>query len=886
MSKDDGTEVISGQQNGPDVIATPPNPPPAGAYAGRPPSAGQNNRPADDSNNAHRTQQEKTNVQNNYITLNNGGVVRSLSFNDGWLIGDKNEEEIARLFVIAPDEIEAMWEVLTEKRLLVIAGEPETGKATAAIYLGTKLADFDNPQVSDKTCIISELGRQVRVDLRKLSDDDGKIFSKRLVIFEDALAHKNADLIGFFKRLKHGAADLTERLRRKDSFLIFTVRTSELKEFQHALVEHKLYYKLSEPRTDLLNTGLDKRLEFLAGKMRLAEVRMQAIEEQRDFLLSKVKTMPLLARFLEYYFSEMIAEEVPVALEEAIQRFKDVSYWFVKNLSKDFEAWCFALSLCLGHPAQDARGVSWTVFERLWRMMSTYLKRDQVLFSQLSKAEAARQEESEDRLSMGIPDLSETVYLEKCRAEIFKDSTSLSDMIRFRDPRYTTDLWKALLSSHRRVLSAIFPQFRKIVETNMEFQDWEWRALAAQIIGRIGELDPENITLATIARWVQADDRRLRASVGYLYKGILSSPDQRYKNLCLTELEALTAAVGDDDTVRDQLMTAIAAYRQVGVYDLPLAMRELRRIAMLRLEPTLRDTQRIERLLEKVEQKFDQPLYVDEAIKLLATHAMLYDWAGRLYANEGGIFWSIQFAIVSLCQDKDPVSVFQELREWIASSYTMGVLVALMFLQETGIASQLEVNKIVIPAPEDKQKAASPGSASAVDGISEDKNAAVKEGEKIGEKNFAAGLDASNSNSLITKDNLFLLYNRQATQTVSRSNPIVLSLAAGLATGNDAVKQMARFLAAIYESVSTRFSLPGRSQRYFRISFLQHLKTWVLDSIQVESCRLAMEDLLVELMQIRGGDLYELIFQLLNDKDFARQDSELKAFADAVLRRG
>jgi hypothetical protein len=39
-------------------------------------------------------------------------------------------------------------------------------------------------------------------------------------------------------------------------------------------------------------------------------------------------------------------------------------------------------------------------------------------------------------------------------------------------------------------------------------------------------------------------------------------------------------------------------------------------------------------------------------------------------------------------------------------------------------------------------------------------------------------------------------------------------------------------------------------------------------------------------MQIRGGSLCEPIFHLLNDKDFTRQDSELKSFADAVLRPG
>jgi hypothetical protein len=58
-----------------------------------------------------------------------------------------------------------------------------------------------------------------------------------------------------------------------------------------------------------------------------------------------------------------------------------------------------------------------------------------------------------------------------------------------------------------------------------------------------------------------------------------------------------------------------------------------------------------------------------------------------------------------------------------------------------------------------------------------------------------------------------------------------------------------------------------------------------IDAVQIESCRLAIEDLMVELLQIRGGSLYDPIYQLLTEKDFASQESELKTFADAVLRR-
>lgn len=830
-------------------------------------------------------------IKNNTFLFGDNSTSWQLTFDSGNEIADDKEKEIEDLFVIDPAEIETMWRILTENRLLVIGGSPDTGKATTAMYLGRKLADPDKPKVNNRTHIFPTQNRQVRIGLRELCEKDN-IFDKRLVIFENALSNENADLKRFFEGVKRGVADISERLHRRSSFLVFTSPTSELNEFQHALAEHNLYHKLSEPGADLLNQGLEKRIEFLAKRLELAEVQMLAeprllaekqmriLREQRQLVLDELKTMPLIANFTEYYYREVIIEGVTITLKEAINHFKDVSYWFLKNLSQDFDVWCFALSLCLSQTMQDARGVPWIAFERLWRTIATCLKHDRVLFPQRPNYQRTDEESPK-----GNPVLSETFYLDKCRAMIFKDSTGLSDMVRFRDASYASELWKTLLTHCRLILSAILPQLCKIAETDLEAQDLRWRAMAAQIIGRIGELDPEGVTLATMDRWVQAGDKPLWASIGSLYRGALASTNERYRELCLTKLKALTATAGDDKPERADLRTAIITYIQVGVHDLPLAMRELQRIAKLRLEPALGDTQRIERLLDRVEREFDEPLYMDEAIDLLVTHELLRDWAYRLYANEGGIFWGIQFALIALCWEVNPVQVFQELRGWIASSHTMGALVALMFLQEEGIASQLEVYKLPVPKRKAVTDSKQPSSADtsveiASDEVPNNLNVTAEDGKEDVEKKRQAARAASHS-SPASANYYSTVKNDQEVNTISRSNPIVLSLT----DGKEAVGQMARFLASVYESVSARFMLPGRSQRYFRISFLQHLKIWIIDAIQVESCKMAMEDLMVELMRIRSGNLYEPIYQLLNSKDFTSQDSELKAFANAVLKR-
>jgi hypothetical protein len=787
----------------------------------------------------------------NYLPQQAGGAtVRRFSVNDCWQITEDKEDEIARLFVADVTEIEIIFRRFTEKRLLVIGGEPETGKATTAIYLGKRLAEVDPALIKNETYVVQALERQVQVDLRELCADD-KLFGKRLVIFEDALSRGNADLLSFFARLNRGGTDISDRLRKNDSFLIFTVQSGDLGELQRSLAETGLFHKLSAPGRDLLERGLEARLQYLAERLKIAEAQMQMLRDSRHLVLNEFKTMPPIARFVEYYFREIVGEGLSLAPEEAIRRFKDITYWFLKDLANDFEAWCFALALCLAHCAPDACGLPWMEFKQLWRALATGLKNDPELFPPRPP-----DKEVEPKPHGGISSLSEALYLEKCRAEIIKDSISLADTVRFCDAGYTHEIWKALLGQHRRILTALLPQLRQMAETGMDSHEFRSRMLAAQIIGRIGEIDPERITFTMMERWIQTSERRLRSSVGYLYRGALSSADERYRELCLNRLKTLSAPASDDEDEKDRLLTAIATYTQIGVYDLHQAMRELQQIAARRLEPTLRNTHRIERLLERVEDEFDQPLYADEAIGLLLAHEMLRDLAYRLYANEGGVFLGMQFAIIALCHATDPLRVCKELRTWVSSSRTMGALVALMFLQEGGIASQLEVSKIAVPTRGDTPDNKKPVTAGArLQSAPDEKPGSDRPAEEVNGISVAPHMD-------------------------SRSNPIVQSITAS----KDAVGQMARFLAGVYESVSTRFILPGKSQRHFQHSFLQHLKTWVIDALPITSCRMSMEALMVELLQIQSGKLYDPIYQLLNDKDF-RADAELKAFADAVIRR-
>jgi len=769
-------------------------------------------------------QEIKNEIKNYYLSGDSATTIRSFSVNDAWRISETKEEEIAQLYVADQAEIQQLLKKLNEKRLLVLSGHPGTGKATTAIYLGKQLAEQVSGdgavEITKETYLIPSLDRQVRIDLRELSTNS-QDFSHRLVIFKDAFASRNRELLGFFDRMsQYSLQELSDNLRRNQSFLIFTTAVSEIKQFQPSLVAQDVQHELTPLNQELLAYGLNRKLDSLKQHTKISDALLQRLQQEQHLLLARLETMPRVARFVEYYLFSLAPAEADLSLDDAIRHFEDITHWFCNDLSRDFEAWCFAFSLGLAQCLPDSPGITWFHFERLRRVVAQSLKRDPELFPQHHDPGGTRPKDAPEK----GPILTDDPYLERCRAEVIKDPHTLADTIRFRDKSYPHKLWEIFLKHHRRVLGVILPELYAMVEDHTENFDPYQGVLAAQIIGRIGEIDPDRVAFAAMDRWTQSGDRRRRASIGTLYQGVMASADKHYRAYCLKRLKAFMTSAGDGikGYEKDRLLTAIAAYSQLGVYDLLLAMQELERIAERYLAPVLLDNQRIARLLKRVEDKFAESSSADEALSLSIYHALLSELAYRLYSERGGAFLGVQYGFFSLCLSVDPVQVCNELRRWIsASGHTTGALVALMFFQDDGIASMLEAVQIEMP-----------------------------------------------TDSLASND------------AVTYGNPLLISLAAN----QESVRQMARFLVVIFESFSTTFTFRVELQRSFRESFLQRLKGWVKTAIPAASCRTAMEDLFLEMFRIHNRVLFDPLFQLLHDRDFS-QDAGLKAFADAVITR-
>jgi hypothetical protein len=741
-----------------------------------------------------------------------------ITLNEFWRITDVKKGELAKVFVADQDELECLRKLLNDKRVLILRGEADLGKASTAIYLAHSMAEYlttgkheaetEGEVESLETYMIPTPGPYDSIDWDEIWPD-GKEDPARFVIFKDAFADRNQDLLAFVRQLKEFSLDrFANKLRKKNSYLVLTTATSELPlPLQNSLMSgacHELQH-LSE---QLLTTGLIQRLDVLSTSDNISTSRLAFIQQpaHTQVVIAQLKTMPRIVRFVEQFLNST-AIDTDLNLEDEIRRFEDIGVWFQRELTKDFEFWCFTLSLALVHWQRNGAAARWYEFEKIRRSVRSCLRGDPELFP--PRKYLTDEPLNESRAATVV--LIDDVFLEKCRAKIEKDPYGLGDQIFFKDPSYSQKLWDLMLRHHRRVLGILLKHFCEVAgdpET-----DYETRELYAQIIGRIGEIDPDRITVTLIDRWVNADDVRLRAAVAALYEGILASNDERYQKYLLTYLDTLTDSESQGREEKNRLLTAIAVYARVGNHDLALAMNGLKRIVLRKLAPAMRDANNIQTYLERTEHKYKGKLSAANAVKLTIYQEMLKDWAERMYNQQSRTFVGVQYALCSLALNAGPIKVFRELRRWIETSdQQTGGLIALMFLFKDGIA------------------------------------------ETLGTAQLEISLDES------------------SLQTSLTASPILLALT----SDHESVVEMDRFLVTLYESFTASFVYPRQFSEYLKTSLMFQLSLWIEAALGTESYRKAMEELLSELVKIHNSIMFDPIYRLLQSDDLWRKHPELK----------
>jgi hypothetical protein len=549
---------------------------------------------------------------------------------------------IRELFVGDERLIDGALADLEKHRILLLAGGPECGTSMMAVYLATRLAERSQ---LESTLVVGSLDPKVGVDLWKID------VIKRTLIFMNSF--HNRDLMGFFSRndgVEWGR--LTRKLLENDAYLIFTAEPEVIALFRAVRRDIPL------PGRDLVGRGLDIRVRWLERQRLLDAEQIRQVSEHRERLIEALKTLPRVARFLDQFIGN------DPNIDAALQRFNDIPFWFSKDLTADIEAWCFALTLALAQVVRNGSGIGWYELERIRRAVTEQSKAGRTL-----------------RRS-----LSDDLLLQRARAEVVREPSRLGDSVRFSDRSYAEIIWKTLATNHRRVLTALIPTLRTIAEEERGPGSYEVRSLAAQMLGRIGELDPFSISIPLIQHWAGAQ----RPFIGRLLQGMRTSKHKAYRQAAIGAVDSLTVDGGDDATIHDALLTAISAYSLLGQQELEPAMERLGTIAVQKLAPVMVNLHEIDQLMEQVDQRLSGADSPQIAEGLLQERFRLGDIAERLSTQQAALLGPIEQAVVYLCLTADPVEVLHELGKWIArGDARTATMVALLFLHD-GIAVDLE----------------------------------------------------------------------------------------------------------------------------------------------------------------------------------------------------
>lgn len=663
-------------------------------------------------------------IQEQYVIQQSRTVVRRFSCGDGLDVGD-GENTGAGWHPGSEAEVETLVTHLAERRVLLLSAERGAGKVSAALYLGAQMRQAQ--RCSKLTLVSDSLDRQVRIDVRHLAERD-KGLAGRLIIFRKPFGRADPELARLFEKTDRSEWEqLTARLRQQNAYLVFTADPKDAAAFRERAAVQGLLRELPHHPREQLEEGLNDKLQALESAGAAPEP-LEALRAGREPLLASFHFNSSLAEFVDFYVDHYRSG---LGLDDAIARFHDSSEWLLQELERDFEFWSFGFTLALAQCAPDAQGIAWLDFDRLHRRVRQWLRRD---LNQRSAAAAEADDADDAEIH---PALSEEPLLRRCRAEIVKDSSTLGDVIQFRDGAPPQRLWTVILERHRRALTTIYPGLRELAENGADDLR-SLRILAAQILGRIGEVDPYRVTLPLLERWVRSDKERHHAVVGPLLEGVIGSGSARYRMLCLRHLRHLRTS-----GTPGGLHAAIDAYAWMGEHDLETAMRELGEIAREHLAPLISDVRQVGKLLADLEHEMRaQAGDGADLDDLIACHRLLRDLLGLVFEEKKETLLGVQGALVLLSLTAGAIPVFRELLKWVAAGgWKTGVLVALMFLHDNGIANTLKASKVEVDTG-GSQAACNPLVMWVAAGNDEVRQTARFLGELYGSLTMAHGVDA------------------------------------------------------------------------------------------------------------------------------------------------
>ncbi len=694
----------------------------------------------------------------------------------------ENIASIQEYFVYPQAQITDLFTSLSTQRMLFLTGTAQSGKYFTAKYLCLRLMQEENPDY--QLARIDSLESKMMIDPIKWIKHP-KLLKKRILIFKDVFAKKNPFMLEFLRSCNNEQTDsLSTILKNLDAFILFTADYDTFD--PHSLNDIPIKKDISPLDITLLESGFQMKLRRFCslspdrdhGKAtQLFECRMQEI-------LTQLGRMSKIALFIERYLDPLLKQEktIDLAIEEVNSIEKHLSHWFLNELgltTKTFETWTFALCLVLFNFS------SYTDFNEIHRSVTTILLEILDPFQTLKEFTFSP---------------SESKLLTQCHAQITKDMSAHADCIEFCDSQYQKTLLDILLKNNRKALLAIVPFLQEYVEKHRRP---EQRRFAAISLARIGRIDPEAITLPIIEKWANQPTNLQRANVGFLYEGIIESGDEIYLTYCMRELQRMA-----DSNNSSEQWTAIAAYKQIGLYDLPFAMEELRLIQ--------------EDILQRLQEKTNILDIVYSHTELLTEEQVLTN-LDNIYEEADDLLSIIRYSILALSITLNSMDVLDEMRRWIDyGNSSSRVNVVLFFMGKDGILDELKDREVVYSSRDDQNK----------------------------KEEYRCNLLLDN-----------------------------------LATSEETVTKMARFLKALYKKCFSEFRADVK--KILKKQLFDHMREWTVTSLDNTRINNSVKKLLVKFFLLGEEDLKDSLWDNIKSwkADKEQDEEKLKTFITDVAQQ-
>jgi hypothetical protein len=572
--------------------------------------------------------------------------------------------------IFEDEQVEELGSRLEEKRLLIVSGEPESGKGSMALLVASRL--------SRKLGLKGQLANQgldsaLQVDLDTIATS--KAFGQRIVTFEDALAGENPDLSRFLKTIDgFRLTTLSERLRKNGSAVLLTAAPESLAPFEKNLERLGILIRSVSPSRDLRRLALHRFASRLPLSGAPADFVAAWLDEKEEELIQKLDTIPKMARFTHEYLTDVV--DGKLTLRQALERMDDLSQWLLTDLADDLEALATVLAIVLCSAVPPAAGVPWFSFISL---------RERLVETMRRKLRSPSDESPSPRYLAHAPS-----FLERARAHVIVIPASLSEVVRFRDDRYPALLWRAILGPAREIATMLEPLLQELTKDADAFI----RTSAARALGRLGQMSPAHLATPILQRWTHEkstpDDL-----LAFFLQGAVASEDEGYRCFCLARLRHLAC----HEQVEVASRAILGLRLLLGRPDPVVPLRELRQIAEARLPIQLAALRRVEQDVIAEEEKIRQRLdlrQVAQEMRVLHAQGHAFMNAALVPKENLILLGAVQHSLagVLFSQGGDPGPVLEELRDWMKSEpEKLAPLVAYLFLHRRGLIDLLDRHK-------------------------------------------------------------------------------------------------------------------------------------------------------------------------------------------------